>query len=201
MREYAESVIALLDGLDVASATLVGHHTGAHIALEAAVIAPSRVDCLVLSGLFALESDADRPKWREYMDQFRFEPDSTGEFLSTFPLPMLRRDFSYSPEDPERFLLELVAYLQAGPLFWWAYHAMIEHESLERLERVRQPTLFLNQSKGRVVEETKVAHAAFPGSSYVELSGSSEIPMDDPQSWVGAIADFIDANGNGFRKK
>jgi hypothetical protein len=105
---------------------------------------------------------------------------------------MLSRDFSYSPDDPERYLLELVAYLQAGPDFWWAYHAMIEHRSFDQLQHVRCPVLFLNQSIGRVVDETRRAHAAFPRSSYIELQGSSEIPMDDPHAWTTAIVDFVD---------
>jgi pimeloyl-ACP methyl ester carboxylesterase len=47
----AEGVPALLDAVDVDSVVLLGHHTGAVVALEAAAAYPERVEALVLSGM------------------------------------------------------------------------------------------------------------------------------------------------------
>lgn len=48
---FADAVIAVLDALGIATASLVGHHTGAVVALEVAARAPDRVSSLVLSAM------------------------------------------------------------------------------------------------------------------------------------------------------
>lgn len=192
MGDYADTLLDTLDVLGVERATLVGHHTGAHIAIEATVKAPDRVASLILSGVFAITDEAQRPEWKTYFEQFRFELDAHGAFLERFPLPMLERDFTYSPEDPERYLMELIAYLQGGPDFWWAYHAMIEQPVYELLAQVERPMFMLNQRHGRVVDETRAAHAAFPHATYLELEGGTEVPMDDPEAWAGALLAFVE---------
>ena len=50
IEQYADGARALLDALGVERATVLGHHTGAVVALEVAARAPDRVEALVLSG-------------------------------------------------------------------------------------------------------------------------------------------------------
>lgn len=47
----ADGAVALLDALDIDSAFVLGHHTGAVVAHEVAARAPARVSALVLSGV------------------------------------------------------------------------------------------------------------------------------------------------------
>lgn len=47
----AESVTALLDAVQLESAVLLGHHTGAAVALEVAAAEPDRVDAIILSSM------------------------------------------------------------------------------------------------------------------------------------------------------
>src|SRR5260370_34629394 len=49
IEDYARGALALLDGLGLRSAAVVGHHTGAVIAIELAASHPERVQRLVLS--------------------------------------------------------------------------------------------------------------------------------------------------------
>ena len=49
IEDYARGAVALLDGLGIASSAVVGHHTGAVIAMELAASHPDRVERLVLS--------------------------------------------------------------------------------------------------------------------------------------------------------
>jgi pimeloyl-ACP methyl ester carboxylesterase len=49
VEQYAAGAFALLDALGVATATVLGHHTGAVVALEMAASAPDRVSALILS--------------------------------------------------------------------------------------------------------------------------------------------------------
>lgn len=49
IEQYAEGALALLDALGLDEVTVLGHHTGALVALEVAAAAPDRVTGLVLS--------------------------------------------------------------------------------------------------------------------------------------------------------
>ncbi len=191
MADYGEVIIQFMDALGLKRSYLLGHHTGASIAIQAASTHPERFERLVLAGVLAFDDEAVRAEWQTYLDSHKFELDTTGTFLETYPKPMLERDQEFSPEDPERYLLELVAYLQAGPRFWWSYNAVVEHRAFDLLPTLSVPTLVLNQVDGRVLESTRRVAAAIPGSSYFELPGSSEGVMDDPASFSRAVLDFL----------
>src|SRR5207247_9151835 len=57
IEDYARGALALLDGLGVGSAAVVGHHTGAVIAVELAAPHPERVQRLVLSASPFIDAD------------------------------------------------------------------------------------------------------------------------------------------------
>ena len=63
IEDYARGAIALLDGLAVRSTAVVGHHTGAVIAMELAASYPERVERLVLSACPFVDA-ADRERRR-----------------------------------------------------------------------------------------------------------------------------------------
>ena len=193
--DYGQIVCEFLDALELDTVDLLGHHTGASIAIEVAATRPERVKRLALAGVLAFDDEAVRAEWRTYLDSHKFQLDTTGEFLETYPKPMLSRDHEHSPEDPERYWLELVAYLQAGPRFWWSYNAVVEHRAFDLLPTLKLPTLVLNQLDGRVYESTKrVAEALAEATAdlrYVELPGSSEGVMDDPAAFSEAVLAFL----------
>jgi pimeloyl-ACP methyl ester carboxylesterase len=191
MEDYGRALVEVLDAMGLERVDLVGHHTGASIAVEAAASRPERVGRLALAGILCFDDEAERARWRGYLDAHRFELDSAGAFLETYPKPMLARDQEHSPDDPERYWLELVAYLQAGPRFWWSYAAVVEHRAYERFPSLTMPVLVMNQVDGRTYESTRKAAAAIPGASYLELPGSSEGVMDDPRGFADALLGFL----------
>lgn len=136
---YAEQVVAVMDALGVERASLVGHHTGAMIATELAAASPERVDKLVLIGMLAFRTTLQRHWWLNQVK--RWQPDTTGAFLETSALPFLRA--VVTRDDPGQFLDSLVAYLQAGPNYWWAYDAVFAYDTIARAPSVQAPTLLL----------------------------------------------------------
>jgi len=81
--DHAEDLLALMDELGIGRARLVGHSFGAVVALHAAVVAPGRVESLVLSdpyfpGLRHLEEISRWGHW----DAFRTEAQAAGVTLS-----------------------------------------------------------------------------------------------------------------------
>jgi pimeloyl-ACP methyl ester carboxylesterase len=82
--DHARDLLALLDVLGIARARLVGHSFGAVIAVHAAVLAPERVEALVLSDPYfpALRHLEDVSRWGHWQD-FRQEAEGAGVFLSS----------------------------------------------------------------------------------------------------------------------
>ena len=198
MDDYARAAVVLLDALGIEQASVVGHHTGASIALEMSVRFPDRIDRVVLAGILALETDEERESWRHYLDaDHRFELDSAGDFLRVYPLPMLGRDQAVSPDDPRALLARTRRVSPGRPALLVGLRCRGRAPVLDLLPRLRQPVLVLNQVQGRVHELTKKRAAArIPGSRYVELPGGSEGAMDDPRAFAREILAFLARGGH-----
>jgi pimeloyl-ACP methyl ester carboxylesterase len=81
--DHARDLLALLDELEIPSARLVGHSFGAVIAAHAAVIAPERVEAIVLSDPYfpSLRHLEDVSRWGHWQS-FRQEAEQAGVALS-----------------------------------------------------------------------------------------------------------------------
>jgi pimeloyl-ACP methyl ester carboxylesterase len=82
--DHACDLIGLLDVLGIEKARLVGHSFGAVIAVHAAVLAPGRVEALVLSDPYfpALRHLEDVSRWGHWQN-FRREAEEAGVYLSS----------------------------------------------------------------------------------------------------------------------
>jgi pimeloyl-ACP methyl ester carboxylesterase len=187
MDEYAAAVVALLDHLGLERAHLAGYHTGSSIACEVAAAHPERVDRLVLSAMMAL-TDEERPAYAGFAA--RWAPDPRGDFLGRWPLPLLRR--YVTRDDPEHFMHELQAYLQAGPEYWWAIEAVFRYDAFARLPLIQAPTMVLQVAGDPHVERTtpRVA-AALPQAPYIEVHDGHELLYDEPAVWADPVVAFL----------
>lgn len=81
--DHARDLLALLDELGIERSRLVGHSFGAVIAAHAAVIAPNRVDALILSDPYfpSLRHLEDLSRWGHWQN-FRKEAEEAGVTLS-----------------------------------------------------------------------------------------------------------------------
>jgi len=194
---YRDAMIQFMDGLEIDQAHLLGHSTGASIAVEIAAHHPDRVDRLVIATTPAAASEAEQsvlmaaihegvsPSWLQPV-----EMDSKGEFLEEYPLGPLRT--LLVGDDPEEFLLQLVAYLQALPHYWWVAEGVLAVPGTHTLlGRLRCPTLVINPRQGLSHAATKRAHEQIPGSTYVELPGTTEVTMDHPEEFTAAVLAFL----------
>jgi pimeloyl-ACP methyl ester carboxylesterase len=192
---YSRCVIELMDELDIDRASLAGFYTGAKIALETAAAWPGRVERVVLSGISVNPDEEQRAEYLREIEKLghmkrSIQLDAEGKFLEGYPLSWFR-DFIRG--DGEQYLLECIAYLQCARNYWWGYEAANRYGGLDRLALVQAPILFLSPRDGLpfVVERTRRAHEATAGSRFKEIPGTTEVCMEDPQTWAGAVLEFF----------
>ena len=195
MAFYADTVRDVLDALGIEQARVVGFYTGAKIALETAARHPARVRALVLSGISVNDDAEQKAAYAAFIRglghmQTSIQLDAEGRFLEGYPLSWFR-DFLRG--DGEQYLLELIAYLQSARNYWWGYKASEAYGAADRLPLVQCPALVLNPLDGLpyLVEKTRLAAERLPGARYVEIRGTTEVCMEDPEGWTAPIADFL----------
>jgi pimeloyl-ACP methyl ester carboxylesterase len=188
---YAGRVADFLDALELEQAHVVGHHTGAMIAAELAASRPERVDRLLPIGCVVFPTPEAR---QASIDRVvHWETDARGDFVVDTLLPRMHR--SVTTDDPEHLLLELTAYLQAGPRYHWAYDAVYAYDAVGRLPLIRARTLCaVGEREGELmVGSTRRAAELIPGAAYEELDGGVEMAFQEPQVLAAAVARFLTA--------
>jgi pimeloyl-ACP methyl ester carboxylesterase len=195
---YRNAIVEFMDVLEIPAAHLLGHSTGAALAFEIAAHHPDRTRSLIVATSPAVATEAERdelmaeihsgvsPRWVEPV-----ELDGVGDFLEEYPLAPLRS--LLTDGDPDQFLVQLVAYLQALPHYWWIAEGVLAVPgSYELFDRINCPTLVLNTARGLNRQTTLRVHQSLSGSRYVELPGDTEVTMDFPVEFSDAVLSFLE---------
>ncbi len=185
VEDYAAVVVALLDHLGLEAAHLVGHHTGAVVAIEAAAAHPSRVGKLVLSGAVYLD-EATRLEVGAFFAQWRVRPDGSH-------LAEKWQRFTSWTDDPALVQRALVDLLRAGERSEDGHFAIARYRMEDRLPRVRSPALlvfgrrdpFGYTKKSRIFEDT------LPASRTAFLDGGVFLPSEEPEAFARLVAEFL----------
>lgn len=186
MGDYARVMTELLDALGIGEAAAAGFHTGAHIALELAAAHPGRTERAVLVGVLPVKDDAERADWHKQIVK-PWTPDFEGKFLE----PNLKLLQGYmQPTDHEGLWQELTQRLLAGPDYWHAYEAVLNHDAIGAAKRVTVPTLYINPVDDMLVPQTKFLYTLTPGAEYGEIPGSADAIMAEPQGFADTVIAF-----------
>lgn len=188
--DYAARLASAIDALTDEPVLLVGHHTGAVIAGELAVLRPDLLRGLVLLGCVVIESDAEQA--RSQATYHRWEIDARGDYVVEHLIPRLLK--SVTRDDPEHMESELVSYLQAGPAYTVAYDAVYAYRAGERLPLVTTPTwCAVGEDEGDpMVRWTKMAAAAVPGASYTGIGDAGcELAFEEPATVVALVTSVL----------
>lgn len=191
IESWAECAFDLLDALGIASAMIVGHHTGAAIAIEMAAARPSRIRALVLSAPPYVDA-ARRAAAAEKKIIDETTPHGDGAHL--IDLWQMRQPF-YPPGDInllERFVIDA---LKAGRLAAEGHRVVDRYVMETRLPLVSCPTLVISPTADPHARPVapKVA-GAITGASLVEIEGGM-VPFPDqmPNAFAATILDFLDS--------
>jgi pimeloyl-ACP methyl ester carboxylesterase len=195
---HQDDLRALLDGLGIASAIVLGHSTGGSVALDFAVTYPESVRALVLFGSIAAGFD--------------YSPEFAGALGSIFAaaqadgIPAAReiwlRLLALQPrEDPSaKARLDQIVCDYSG---WHWVNAdparVLDPPAIQRLDAIRCPTLTLLGER-EVPDCFRIAdlvNSAVPGSERIILPNAGHMAnMEAPGRFNDAVLGFITRSGS-----
>jgi pimeloyl-ACP methyl ester carboxylesterase len=190
IEDYARGAIALLDGLGIGRTAVVGHHTGAVIAMELAASYPERVERLVLSACpFVDATDRERRRTGGHrVDHVEPKPDGThlGE------LWQIRQAF-YPRERPDLLTRFVADALRAGEKLIEGHRACSRYRMEEKIGRIRCPTLVTcGTADPFSFPKAELVHRHIPGSRLAPIAGGSVAVVDEmPEAFARLVADFL----------
>ena len=194
VRDMAADAVAVLDALGVARAHVLGVSMGGMIAQEMAIGWPERVDRLVVAVSFA-RPDPVRRAFLLFRRWARLQgADLVQEGVANLP-------WLVSPavlNDQDR-LDEILAVVGAMPLmdavaYSHQVDAILEHDTLARLGRVRARTLVLAAAEDVLTPlhlSREIADAIAGARLAVLPRGNHAVQIEDPASFNRAVLDFL----------
>jgi len=189
IEDYARGALALLDGLGLGSVALVGHHTGAVIAIELAASHPERVDRLVLSASpFIDAAERARRQGRALVDHVTEQDD--GSHL----VDLWRGRQAFYPAGRTDLLTRfLTDALKAGAKIREGHEACSAYRMEDALGRIRCPTLLVCGTEDPFSFPKMEMVARHIGGSVTRPipGGSVAVPDEMPEAFAAAIQDFL----------
>jgi pimeloyl-ACP methyl ester carboxylesterase len=200
--DHAADLLALMDALGAARARLVGHSFGAVIAAHAAVLAPERVEALVLSDPYfpSLRHLEDASRWGHWQN-FRREAEEAGVLLSDEHWYDLGRFFDQvlhlDDEGMRRFrravgLPATNRLLRLGRTTCGDDTKAPAGLTPERLAAIDAPTLALYGAASPFLATADYLAAHLPDCRRVLLpEGRHRAPEECPEAFVAAVQGFL----------
>lgn len=190
----SSDVVAVLDALSIASATLVGHSFGGQVAFHTAAVAPERATKLVLVGSSIRASDVDAATWRVKTDPIvakMVQSEIDDRIGARYEL--IRSSFAVEP-DP-RIVNWLMSTFMQMPT--WAaiasYDALLRGNFVRELPLVRQPVLQINSTRDPVhsADGGRWLHDHLQDPTLVELDCGHFPMLEMPIEFDRALTDFL----------
>jgi pimeloyl-ACP methyl ester carboxylesterase len=193
IEQYAEGALALLDSLGIDDVTVLGHHTGALVALEVAATAPERVSTLVMSS-----SPYNDAEWRSERDSSDLGVDDAeiqedGSHLTTLWALRLPYYPAGRPDLLDRFVRDALA---PGIDPAEGHRAVHRYVMEDRIGQVRARTLVLCAAGDPfAMPHVSRLTAALTGAAEVrsEIIAEARIPVmeERPAEVVAAVERFL----------
>jgi len=179
---YSQTMFEALDGLGIQEFFLFGHHTGASIAAEMAVMQPDRIMKLILSGPPALTTE-ERQDWlTNFIKPLKLS--ETGGHLQQIWQRIKNLDDSASLELSHR---EAVLNLTAGTRYTEAYVAVFKHDFINCIKNVQCPTLVMAGEKDSLYSYLPRAHKLLHHGEIRKIPDASTYICDRQPELVAEI--------------
>ena len=190
IKDYAQAIRSVIDHLELDRTTLLGHHTGASIAAELAVLEPERVTRVVLNGAPLLTRE-EQAMWSEALHKRQDKPtQADGSHL----MDIWNRRLHFTPgwTNLRAMHLGVVQMLIAGDNAKYGHAAAFSHDLSEPLRNMTQPTLVFTNTGDDIYEVCQRVIKLRPDFEYAELQGGTHDIVDEqPEEWTRIVADFV----------
>ncbi|NER19965.1 MAG: alpha/beta hydrolase [Symploca sp. SIO1B1] len=199
--DYAQTIIALLDELDINKTSLLGNHTGAYVAAEVAAAYPERIEKLILCNIDKFGEEEKTTLVNRVSEALQIKENSS-DLVARWSV---RDSYVGSQELNHRcFLDEMKCYGHPpyGTLAATAYTSIIQ----ERLGLIKCPTLILSGTEDIKVlkqlslskpENRQMIAQAIPQAKMLEIEGGSFCMMNQmPEEISRVVVDFLEGEGD-----
>jgi len=184
--DYARTVKDFLAALGIKKVSILGHHTGATIALGVAVDYPDLVEKLVLSGCPYYE-----PETRQQMMTSSTIPELTEDGQSIMWLWDTFKKFNPGA-GLEAWQKLLIAGLMAGPYGEAAHHAVFEYDEQQHLPLVKCPTLLISGTEDLFLKYMDATGKLIPQCTPRTIEGGGlGIALTKPKEFARAVLEFL----------
>ncbi len=189
VEDYGRGAVDLLDGLGIAQAAIVGHHTGAVIGSELAARHPDRVERLALSNSPYVDAeDRERRKTRPPIDEVEVRED--GSHLTE----LWRRRLAFYPKGrPDLLTRFVIDALKAGDRAEEGHRAVSAYRMETTVGAIRCPTLVVCGTEDPFsYPRLGPLAAAIRGSRSLAIPGGTVATVDQmPAEFAAAILPFL----------
>ena len=200
---YAESVIRVMDQLEIDQCYFYGSHTGAHIATEVAINFPDRVKKLVLDGIAMFTDEEKEDFLKHYAPEIK--PDEFGRHLiwawnfvrdQFIHFPYYKRTPEYRRAEvemlPPEILNNLVLEVLKGlGTYHKGYRAAFTHNMTERLPMLEVETLCGASEDDPLKSGVDIAFDLIPNAKKATFPG--EAVSDGLKTKADMIKDFLES--------
>jgi pimeloyl-ACP methyl ester carboxylesterase len=192
IEDYAQSVVNFLNALRIQKAIVVGHHTGASIAVELASIHPDIVEALVLSGVSLYSSDERELFLRDAM-WAPLNITSDGSFLVQQWKYLREWGTHLSPETTFRIF---VAMMTAGPRLHDAHYAAFKYVKDQKLPLIKCPTLLVSGTQDMFYKNLKAVEQLIPQCKVQLVEAGNFLGYEKPKEFAEVILEFLKSQQN-----
>ena len=186
--DYARCFISFMNVLGIDKANVVGDHTGASIAAEAAVNYPERLDKLILCGCPHYEQDERKAKLTDpRYAQMEIKKDGS-HLMKIWKLPT-----GFAPRSkPESWHRVVVDYLVAGVGATDAWHAVFRYDIEPRFPLIRCPTLLISGDEDLFLHRLETTAGFIPRCRTKIIEGGGDvIAYERYEAFAEAILEFV----------
>lgn len=199
IRLMAEDTVGLMDHLSVEKAHVLGASMGGYIAQELAIKHPERVKKLILACTYARE-DKTGGHSSEYFTGLGLVEGCPADELRKTPIrkvlctefPLAFNNILYRVSLPP--LMSIYARLKATEGVAAQFHAIVGHDTLERLQMIRAPTLVITGTRDRIIKpsSSEVLARGIPNAKLVKIEGGSHsIFIGNRKRFNKEVLDFL----------
>lgn len=190
VEDFIDAVFAVLNHLKVKQVDVLGHHTGALVAVEAAVREPARFHKVALYGAPLLSAETSQAYWNEIVPRER-------EGVMHKPVPggqnlidrFARLESLFGHKTAQHML---VSNLLAGPTMWYAHNAALTFDMGPSFKRLTQPLLLITHKGEMLDEATRAGKAIKPDAQLAVLDLDGGVAMDmAPEALAAALIAFL----------